>query len=93
MRYLAFLLVFLYFDASACVKRSQMAKREFVKAHACPSTGLHKRPCPGYVIDHTVALACGGRDSPINMQWQTVADGKAKDKIERIGCKNGKRVK
>jgi hypothetical protein len=25
----------------------------------------------------------GGADSPANMQWQTVANAKAKDKIER----------
>jgi len=32
-------------------------------------------------------LACGGADSPSNMEWQTVADAKAKDKWERIGCR------
>jgi hypothetical protein len=25
--------------------------------------------------------------TPSNMQWQTVAEGKAKDKTERIGCR------
>ena len=34
-------------------------------------------------VDHVKALACGGADAPSNMQWQTVADGKAKDKWER----------
>jgi hypothetical protein len=38
------------------------------------------------VIDHIVPLACGGTDDTSNMQWQTVAAGKAKDKIERKGC-------
>jgi hypothetical protein len=32
------------------------------------------------------ALACGGADAPVNMQWQSVAEGKAKDKWERKGC-------
>jgi hypothetical protein len=41
---------------------------------------------PGYVVDHIVPLACGGADAPSNMQWQTVADAKAKDRIERAGC-------
>jgi hypothetical protein len=27
-------------------------------------------------------LECGGADSPGNMQWQTVAAGKAEDKTE-----------
>jgi hypothetical protein len=42
---------------------------------------------PGYVVDHIVPLACGGADSPSNMQWQTVAAAKAKDKVERKGCR------
>jgi hypothetical protein len=41
---------------------------------------------PGYVIDHIKPLACGGADALSNMQWQTVAEAKAKDKIERVGC-------
>jgi hypothetical protein len=67
--------------------RSQSARLAFVRQTACPATGLHKLPCKGYVIDHVIPLACGGADAPSNMQWQTVADGKAKDKVERIGCK------
>jgi hypothetical protein len=34
------------------------------------------------VIDHMVPLKRGGADAPSNMQWQTKAPGKAKDKIE-----------
>jgi hypothetical protein len=39
------------------------------------------------VIDHIKPLSCSGADNPGNMQWQTVADAKAKDKWERKGCK------
>jgi hypothetical protein len=42
--------------------------------------------CPGYVVDHVKPLACGGADAPWNMQWQTKANAKAKDKTERSGC-------
>jgi len=35
-----------------------------------------------YVVDHVQPLARGGADSPSNMQWQTRADAKAKDKWE-----------
>lgn len=35
---------------------------------------------PGYVADHIVPLAKGGKDIPSNMQWQTIAEAKAKDR-------------
>jgi hypothetical protein len=38
---------------------------------------------PGYVIDHITPLAKGGKDVPSNMQWQTVAEARTKDKVER----------
>jgi hypothetical protein len=38
------------------------------------------------VIDHITPLACGGADVPSNMQSQTVAAAKAKDRVERKGC-------
>jgi hypothetical protein len=60
--------------------RSEAAKHEFMKQTGFP----HGRS--GYVIDHIVPLACGGADAPSNMQWQTVAEGKAKDHVERRGC-------
>jgi hypothetical protein len=34
------------------------------------------------VIDHIKPLKRGGADTPSNMQWQTKAEAKAKDKIE-----------
>jgi len=39
---------------------------------------LHHRP-------HRAAV-CGGADAPSNMQWQTIAASKAKDKFERQEC-------
>ena len=66
--------------------RSKKVLREFVKQQACPSTGQHRLPCPGYVIDHIKALACGGSDAVENLQWQTREDAKAKDKWERKEC-------
>ena len=37
---------------------------------------------PGYVVDHIIPLKRGGADEPWNMQWQTIAAGKAKDATE-----------
>ena len=81
------------FSLSACASaqpikhiRSQAAKGEFKRLHPCPANGHDHGTCPGYVIDHIVALACGGADDSSNMQWQTKEDAKAKDKWERSGC-------
>lgn len=70
-------------DASA---RDPKARAAFQRLYHCPATGKPRGPCPGYVIDHVIPLACGGADDPLNMQWQTTAEAKAKDRVERIGC-------
>lgn len=64
-------------DSNGRIVRSEAAKREFMKQTGYP----HGRP--GYVVDHIIPLAKGGRDTPSNMQWQTIAEAKAKDKWER----------
>lgn len=66
--------------------RSTAAKRAFQRAVPCPSTGAHRGSCPGYVIDHVVPLCAGGADAPSNMQYQTISDGRAKDRVERREC-------
>jgi hypothetical protein len=60
------------------IKRSHAAKSEFLR-----SIGVNngKTP-PGYVVDHIIPLKRGGCDCPSNMQLQTIAEGKAKDKTE-----------
>jgi hypothetical protein len=63
------------------IKRSPAAKHAFEVQTGYP----HGRS--GYVVDHIRPLACGGADAPSNMQWQTIAAAKAKDKIERAGCR------
>ena len=72
-------------DSHGRIRRSQTARRDFMRATGYP------RGRPGYVIDHRVALACGGADAPSNMQWQSAAAAKEKDRTERIGCGNGRR--
>jgi hypothetical protein len=66
--------------------RSYATKREFQRMHPCPSTGRTAGRCPSYVKDHIVPLACGGPDTVGNLQWQTTAAAKAKDRWERKSC-------
>jgi hypothetical protein len=68
-------------DERGRIQRSAAARHAFAR-----QTGFPKGR-PGYVIDHIVPLACGGPDAPSNMQWQTVADAKLKDKSERAHCR------
>jgi len=55
----------------------------FKKAWPCPSTHKTSGPCPGWIMDHVVSLACGGADSVANLQWLPVALWKAKSLWER----------
>jgi len=62
-------------------KRSEAAKDQFMRQSG------HPHGWPGHVVDHRVPLACGGADAPSNMQWQTTEEAKAKDRVERQGCR------
>jgi len=65
-------------------KRDPAQRSKFVHQHPCPGgpdAGRVTR-CRGYVVDHIKPLKRGGADRPSNMQWQTRAEAKAKDKWE-----------
>ena len=68
-------------DKNGRIARSEAGKRAFEKQTGFPNGRK------GYIVDHIVPLACGGKDDTTNMQWQSEADAKAKDKVERRGCK------
>ena len=76
-------------DADGSIHRSTKVINAFKKMWACPSTGLHKGACPGWAVDHTVPLACGGRDAVFNMAWipddcKSCAADYCKDRYERV---------
>lgn len=68
--------------------RSAASRLAFKRANPCPSTGLRRGPCPGYVIDHVEPLCAGGPDRVENMQWQSVPDARRKDIGERRLCRS-----
>jgi hypothetical protein len=85
-RLLGLILCIMASDAAAGEHRSAAVAREFQREHPCPSTGNTSGRCPGWIKDHVVPLACGGADAVTNLQWQAIADAKAKDRWERQGC-------
>jgi 5-methylcytosine-specific restriction endonuclease McrA len=75
-----FLLFALVFPAHA---RDRNVPAAFQRQFPCPSTGKTTGACPTHVRDHVIPLACGGPDTIANLVWQTVDEGKAKDRWER----------
>ncbi len=70
------LLITVAASANASTCRSQAVKHHFDVLNGYP----HRRS--GYVVDHICALEQGGLDAVINMQYQTIAEGHIKDRIE-----------
>lgn len=66
--------------------RDPKAVRQFKREVPCPSTDKRHGACPGHIVDHIIPLCAGGPDKPSNMQWQTTAAAKAKDRDERRRC-------
>jgi hypothetical protein len=71
------------------IHRNRSVLTHFQQLNPCPSTGLTYGSCPGYIKDHIVPLCLTGEsgDSIENLQWQTIQDGKVKDKWERKQCR------
>ena len=74
-------------QAHAKHPRSSAVKAEFQRANPCPSTGQRRGACSGFVKDHVKPLCAGGTDSVDNLQWQSVAEAKIKDREERRMCR------
>jgi hypothetical protein len=73
--------------ADAKVERSREITAPFQREHPCPSTGKRWGACPGWVKDHIDPLCNGGPNAVSNMQWQTIADARAKNRWERAICR------
>jgi 5-methylcytosine-specific restriction endonuclease McrA len=58
--------------------------RAFKRETPCPSTGERKGSCPGYQVDHRIALACGGRDALENLRWLTIEEHREKTRRDAV---------
>lgn len=67
--------------------RDMRERAAFKRANPCPSTGLRRGSCPGFVVDHIRPLCAGGADRPGNMQWQERTEAARKDVEERRECR------
>lgn len=67
--------------------RSSAERAAFVRHNPCPATGLRRGSCPGWEVDHVVALCAGGTDSRANMQWLTVQEHREKTRHDRRTCR------
>jgi hypothetical protein len=73
-------------DQHGRILRSKKAVAAFRAAVPCPGSGETGKSCLGYIVDHVQALCSCGADDPSNMQYQTLADSKIKDRWERKLC-------
>ena len=63
----------------------------FVKKYACPVNGKHTEICPGWVVNYVKPLCAGGADRLSNLQWQTVATAKRKEREAQKMCDKPKK--
>lgn len=73
--------------ADAQIKRDRSQVRAFRAENPCPSTGKIRHACPGWHVDHVIALCAGGADRPWNMQWITREDHRLKTLVDVRECR------
>lgn len=74
-------------EAKQRLARSRKEVRLFRSKNPCPATGEIQPTCKGFVVDHVKPKCAGGEDKITNMQYQSVAQAKKKDKIEIAYCR------
>lgn len=83
----------LFTTAAQAAPRSMAERAAFVRHNPCPETGLRRGACPGWQVDHVVALCAGGPDTRANMQWLTVVDHRVKTRQDRRVCRAQKKAR
>lgn len=67
--------------------RSRAVGAEFKRLQPCPATGKVRGPCPGWEVDHVLALCAGGRDAVDNLQWLRVEEHRIKTRSDAAACR------
>lgn len=75
----------------AKIPRDLAQVRAFRSENPCPATGRTRGACPGWHVDHIVALCAGGADRPSNMQWITKEDHRFKTLVDVKECRRAQR--
>lgn len=73
--------------AFAKITRDKAQVRAFRNEQPCPVTGLKRGACPGWHVDHIIALCAGGEDHPRNLQWITKEDHRFKTLVDVRECR------
>jgi len=79
-------LALLVLEAGA-VDRSRVVRAEFQRLNPCPVNGATRGACPGWEVDHIIALCSGGRDEVANLEWRTKEDHSLKTKFDVMQCR------
>lgn len=80
----------LSWPADAQIKRDRSQVRAFRAENPCPATGRTRGACPGWHVDHVIALCAGGHDRPHNMQWITREDHRFKTLVDVRECRKAR---
>ena len=88
----ALLLAVAGLNASAGRGRDRSEVRAFRSANPCPATSRIRGACPGWHVDHIIALCAGGPDKRENMQWITREDHRSKTFVDVRECRKAKRA-
>ncbi len=70
-------------DADGRIKRSKAAIMAFRRQWPCPATGKKTGACPGWALNHSVPLDCGGCDVSQNLEWMRNDVKRVHDTYER----------
>ena len=72
---------------NAWADRSAAEVRAFRAEHPCPVTGRTRGACPGWEVDHIIALCAGGPDKRSNMHWLSKEDHRFKTLVDVRECR------